>query len=215
MIGAHKALIVLSVLAIIILGVFARNTLPIRPVQEEIPAARNSANTVSSNPTVTYLDPVRGNLNARVTIIEFGDYQCTYCAEAEPVLRQFLSEHPDVRLVWKDFPLPVHPLAARAARAAHCAGDQGKYWEYHDALMEQQGELNETLMNQTAAALALNQATFAVCLLGDSHNELIRASFEEGAQNGVDGVPYFFIGTTRLSGQVTLDEFEQALTNTK
>ena len=97
---------------------------------------RDSAVEVAAN------DPVKGPANAPITIIEFSDYQCPFCARVNPTLDRIRQTYPDkVRIVFKDFPLPNHPEAPKASEAAYCAGEQGKYWEMHDRLFANQQAL--------------------------------------------------------------------------
>ena len=96
-------------------------------------------------------DPVRGVASAPVTIVEFSDYQCPFCARVNPTLDQVRKTYGDkVKIVFKDFPLPNHPQAPKASEAAHCAGEQGKYWEMHDLMFANQRALNVPELKQYA-----------------------------------------------------------------
>ena len=110
-------------------------------------------------------DPVRGSKTAAVTIIEFSEYQCPFCARVNPTLDRIRQTYGDkVKIVFKDFPLPNHPQAPKAAEAAHCAGEQGKYWEMHDVMFANQRALEVPALKQSAAGLGLDMAKFNQCL---------------------------------------------------
>lgn len=203
-------LLLLTLAAAAVIGIFAWNVLPRAPLPPTVPSedADRRGPTV---PTATFLDPVRGDRNAKNTIIEFGDFECPYCATANETLNGYLRTHADVRLVWKDFPLPTHPNALAAAEAARCAGDQGKYWEYHDLLMENQHRLGTPFYGEAATELRLDQAAFVACQDQHLHAARIQASFDEGAAAGVDGIPYFFVNGKKFSGAITSAELDNAL----
>jgi len=200
-------LMLLALAAAAVIGLFAWRVIPRET--PSVPAAVPPAPPVA--PTVTFLDPVRGTRNAPHTIIEFGDYACPACAAAETELTSLMSAHPDIRLVWKDFPLPSHPHAQGAAEAAHCAGDQGKYWEFHDLLMANQSRLGEAFYAESAAQLGLGGEAFATCMVSGRHAARVQASFDEGAAAGVDRVPYFFVNGRTFSGAVTGEMLRGAL----
>ena len=155
-----------------------------------------------------------GSANAKVTITEFGDFQCAACAEVEPLLRKVLDQYPGrVKLVWKDAPNSrLHPLAQRAAEAARCAGEQGKFWEYHDRLLDQAQSLTETGLSLTARELGLNGSAFAECLESGRATELVTRSLNEALLLRVDATPYFFIGERRISGAISEEELKKLLT---
>jgi protein-disulfide isomerase len=142
-----------------------------------------------------------GPEDAPVTIVEFTDYQCPFCHRAQGVIDQILEEYgDDVRLVHLDFPLQNHPGAVPAARAARCAGEQGRFWDYHRSLMTQKGELDEADLAGRAAALELDQGRFRQCLASDRHLEAIQAEAEQGSRLGVTGTPAYFINGRMISG---------------
>lgn len=164
-----------------------------------------------TEPRVTIIDPVRGPLEARITIIEFGDYLCEFCAEVEPVVREILAAYRDARLVWKDFPNDaLHPNASRAAAAARCAGEAGKYWEYHDALFLRRSLV--TSFEDLAASLSIDRDAFQGCLDSGRMIPLVQTIALEAQALRIPGVPFFFIngepfgGTTVEAFKATIDE---------
>lgn len=156
---------------------------------------------VATTPSVLPNDPVRGPVSAAVTVIEYGDFQCEFCRLLEPELRRLLNTYPQqLRLVWKDFPITdQHAEALQAAQAARCAGEQGAFWEMHEALLQQQQHLSAALYVSLAQDLGLQQQPFAACMEDVRVTAAIEQDARKAAEYGVDGTPYFFINGARLS----------------
>ena len=171
-------------------------------IRVALAAPRLNLAVAASNPTV-------GNAKAPVTLIEFSDYQCPYCGRVEPTLKRLRAAYGDkLRFVWKDFPLTqIHPLAFKAGEAAHCAGDQGKYWELHDVLFSKQTELQIDDLKRHALTLGLNADTFNQCLDSSKYAERVRDGVSEGGQLGVNSTPTIFINGRRLSGAQPYEAF--------
>src|SRR5688572_12617419 len=132
-------------------------------------------------------DPVRGNPAAPITIVEFSDYQCPFCARVNPTLAKIRETYGDrVKIVFKDYPLPNHPQAPKAAEAARCAGDQNKYWEMHDAMFANQRALEVPSLKQAARAIGLDGTAFDQCLDSGKWQAAVRAGNELGEQMGVN-----------------------------
>lgn len=160
----------------------------------------------------TASDPVRGVASAPVTIIEFSDYQCPFCARVNPALEQVRKTYGDkVKIIFKDFPLPNHAQAPKAAEAAHCAGEQGKYWEMHDQLFANQRALNVPDLKQHAATLGLNATAFNQCLDSGKHGALVAAGLAQGEQMGVNSTPTLYINGRALIGAQPFDAFKQVI----
>jgi protein-disulfide isomerase len=152
--------------------------------------------------------PSVGPADAAVTIIEFADYQCPYCHQMEPTLASIREQYGDrIRFVYKDFPLPMHQYAEKAAEAALCAGQQGQYWAYHDALFAGTtvDELQIDGLKKTAASLKLDQAKFASCLDSGAQAAVITQNINEGKAIGFSGTPTILINGYYLSGAVPKD----------
>jgi protein-disulfide isomerase len=147
-------------------------------------------------------DPVVGNSAAKVTIVEFSDFQCPFCLRAAPTLKQLRQTYGDkVRIVWKDFPLTqIHPQAFKAAEAGHCAAEQGKFWEYHDKLFASQQALQPEFLKQYAKDMSLDTARFDACLDSSKFAERVRDSVASGAQLGVSSTPTLYVNGRRLEG---------------
>jgi protein-disulfide isomerase len=140
----------------------------------------------------------RGDDAARVAIVEYADFECPYCGEYErTTFPKLLSEYIQtgkVRYFYRDLPLPMHPLAVSAARAARCAGEQGKYWEMHDSLFAAQNALSTRALLDRAPTLGLDAAKFAECFSSDKYAEDLRKSISTAQALGIEGTPTFFIG---------------------
>ncbi|MFA6049244.1 MAG: DsbA family protein [Candidatus Micrarchaeia archaeon] len=154
----------------------------------------------------------RGSENAKVTIVEFSDFQCPYCARAEGTMQQLLSDYAGkIRLYYRQFPLPFHENALAASEASECAGEQGKFWEYHDKLFENQGALDSANLKKYAGALGLDQKKFDTCLDTGAKKAQVVAETQEGENNGVSGTPAFFINGQLVSGAQPLSVFKQVI----
>jgi protein-disulfide isomerase len=154
-------------------------------------------------------DPSLGRASAPVTLIEFSDFQCPFCQRVEPTLKKIRDTYGDkVRIVWKDFPLTqIHPQAFKAGEAAHCAGDQGKYWEYHDRLFANQQLLQTEDLKKHAADLGLDTAAFTACLDTSKYGERVRDGVAEGTRLGVNSTPTIYINGRVLAGAHPYETF--------
>ncbi len=154
-------------------------------------------------------DPVRGNPNAPITIVEFSDYQCPFCARVNPTLDKVRETYGDrVRIVFKDYPLPNHALAPKAAEAAHCAGEQKKYWEMHDAMFANQRALEVPALKQAARAIGLDGATFDQCLDSGRFAATVRAGSALGEKMGVNSTPTLYVNGRALIGAMPFENFK-------
>lgn len=154
-------------------------------------------------------DPSVGPANAPVTIVEFSDFQCPYCKLSVPLIKEILAKYPDeVRVVYRDYPGPNHPHAPQAAEAAQCAGDQGKFWEYHDNLFDRQASGTGWNFSELAKEIGLNQDTFAACLNSRRYREEVAKDLRDGLKLGVTSTPTFFINGRPLVGAKPFAEFQ-------
>jgi protein-disulfide isomerase len=149
---------------------------------------------------------------APVTIVMFSDYQCPFCKRGEDVIDQVMKTYGDkVRLVFRDFPLPMHPNARPAAEAANCANAQGKFWDYHAKLFANQSKLDESDLKTYAKDLGLDEAKFAKCLSDKPYKAAIDKDVEDGSKVGVNGTPAFFINGRMLSGAQPFEKFKEVI----
>ncbi|MEW6407609.1 MAG: DsbA family protein [Patescibacteria group bacterium] len=160
-------------------------------------------------------DAVKGNLDAKITIIEFSDYQCSYCAKAEATLKKVFETYGDkVKLVYRDYPLDFHQNAQKAAQASECAKEQGKFWEYHDLLFEHQNQWSEgngAEFKKYAEDLKLDAAQFNQCLDSGKYKNEVKKDLTDGEAAGVSGTPAFFINGRLLSGAQPFSEFKKII----
>jgi len=144
---------------------------------------------------------VRGNPKAPVMIVEFSDFQCPYCHQVEPVVKELLAKYGDkVSLAYRDLPLKqIHPQAEIAAEASRCAGEQGKYWDYHDQLFNA-SKLDRDALLEYARNVKLDDKRFDSCLTTGKYRADVEKDSREGMQAGITGTPAFFINGVVLSG---------------
>ncbi|MFQ5781848.1 MAG: thioredoxin domain-containing protein [Nitrosopumilus sp.] len=173
-------------------------------------------------------DPIIGNPDAPITIIEFSDFQCPFCArfyvQTLPLIIEEYIDQGKVKLVFRDFPIQsIHPNALPASVAAECANDQGKFREMHDMLFDNQNQWNKqetinalSLFSQYATEIQLEQETFDSCLASGKHIEEIRKDLEDGRDYGVSGTPGFFVGNDQvgfieLKGAQPFESFKKVI----
>ena len=174
-----------------------RPTMPVQAQQPQAPLV----DTLSVADAAT-----RGNAAAKLTIVEFSDYECPFCARyVRDTYDQIQKEYVDtgkVRYVFRNFPLAqIHPNATKAAEAAECAGAQGKFWPYHDRLFANPKAMSMADLNAYGTGLGLDMPTFQQCMAGQMAAK-VRRDLTEAAQAGMAGTPTFFIGTTTADGKV-------------
>jgi len=153
-------------------------------------------------------DPIRGlRTTTPVTIIEFSDFECPYCMQLAPILKNIVEQSSNtIKLVWKDFPLSSHEQALVAAEAAQCAARQGKFWEYHDALFQNQSNLGSDLYIKIAADLGIAGTSYTNCLNKHEAKPLINRNIEEGNSISIDGTPYLVINGQVYNGAISMEE---------
>ncbi len=153
--------------------------------------------------------PSKGPADAPITIVEFSDYECPFCVRAEPTVRDVLAAYPGkIRIVYRDYPLPMHPKAPKAAEAAHCAGDQGKYWEMHDKLFTNGAKLDLPDLKAHAREVGVDGGKFDQCLDSGEKAKVVESHKKAGDEAGVSGTPAFFINGRLLSGAQPLEAFK-------
>jgi protein-disulfide isomerase len=182
------------------------------------PVPGAAATTPAAPPTNVKVDvegrPSRGPKDAKVTMVEFTDYQCPFCKRYfdetyEDLLKTYDGK---IRYVVRNFPITSsHPQAAKAAEAAECAHDQDKFWEYHDRLFAQQERLDVESLKRLASDLGLDRGAFDTCLDGGEKTKLVEKDLEEGRRYGVRGTPTFFINGDFVAGAKPLIEFRSLI----
>ncbi len=186
-----------------------------RPTPSPTSALQRSPSPTSRGSSTFQMDlegrPSIGPETAPVTIVEFADYQCPFCGRhSREVLPRVLSEYEgEIRYVVVNFPIPrIHPLAPRAAEAAECAHDQGRFWDYHDLLFENQEALELTDLKGYATQVGLDAEAFDACLEGGVHAQKVQQDLQDGFRNGIDSIPTFFINGRRLVGAQPFEGFK-------
>ncbi|MFB2938550.1 DsbA family protein [Aerosakkonemataceae cyanobacterium BLCC-F154] len=159
--------------------------------------------------------PMTGSPAKKILLVEFSDFQCPYCAQAHKTIKEFMAKHQnEVTLVFKHFPLSnIHPEALSAAKAAWAAGQQDKFWQYHDALFTQQNKLGEQFYLETAKNLNLDLEKFN----SDRQNaeKAITEDMILGESVGISGTPFFVLNGATFSGAVQLSDVEDVLARVK
>jgi protein-disulfide isomerase len=156
--------------------------------------------------------PSKGPEDAPVTIVAFNDFECPYCAKAATTVDGVLQRNAGkVRLVFRHFPLDFHAQAAKAAEAAMCAADQGKFWQLHDSLFAHQKALEVPKLKEYAARLGLDAGRFDACLDSGEKAALVRADMKAGTAASVTGTPAIFVNGRFLSGAVTARELQKVI----
>jgi protein-disulfide isomerase len=162
--------------------------------------------------TVEAKGPARGPEKAKVTIVEFSDFECPFCSRAMETVDKVMEAYPGkVRLVFRHFPLEFHKKAPKAAEAALCANDQGKFWEYHNQLFANQQKLEPEQLKEHATAVGLDAAKFSECLDGGKMASAVQTDMAAGKKLGINGTPAFFINGVMLSGAQPIDEFKRII----
>jgi protein-disulfide isomerase len=161
-------------------------------------------------PKVVPTDHVRGTPNAKFIIIEYADFQCPYCAKMHEAMKSVIKET-DTQWVFRHFPIAAHPLASKAAEASECAGDQGKFWEYSDALFELKEPMAEGTFLKIAQDLGLDWMAFSLCLSSGKYGSAVAAQHEGGVKNKITGTPTFYLNGKRFDGFVPLEDLRKLM----
>jgi protein-disulfide isomerase len=154
----------------------------------------------------------KGPASAPIEIIEFSDFQCPFCQRANPTVTQVLNTYGErIHFVYRHFPLGNHPNARPAAEASQCAAEQGKFWQYHDALFANPSKLADPDLKQRAAELGLDTTRFNACVDTHKYKAQVDADMQAGEEAGVNGTPAFFVNGRMLSGAQPFDAFKRII----
>lgn len=160
-------------------------------------------------------DAVKGDKKAKVTIVEFSDFECPFCGrffqQTFPQINENYIKTGKVKLIYRDFPLSFHPQAQKAAEAAECAGEQNKYYEMHDKLFIDGVQGGVASFKRFAADIGLNTDKFNDCLDSDKMAKEVQKDMSDGAQYGVTGTPGFFVNGQLISGAQPYQKFQQVI----
>lgn len=167
-------------------------------------------------PVETLDSPSMGYPNATVTVVEFSDFECPFCKQAQPTLRKLFKEYDGkVRHVFRNYPVSsIHPGAVNAAIAGLCANEQQKFWEYHDKLFEKANDespLEKNVLKTKASELSLNRIAFDNCLDSKKYLARVQKDIKDGISYGVEGTPTFFVNTRIISGNQPIEVFKEII----
>ena len=158
-------------------------------------------------------DHTQGPIKARFALVEYGDYECPYCGEAYPIVKAIQERLGDsLCFAFRNFPLVnAHPHAEHAAEAAEAAAAQGKFWEMHDLLFENQAALEDEDLARYATGLGIDGRRLLGEVLAGAHSTRVREDFRNGTRDGVNGTPTFFINGVRFDGATEVEALLAAL----
>ncbi|MCB0310301.1 MAG: DsbA family protein [Bdellovibrionales bacterium] len=182
--------------------------------QQRARAAEREVENQFKNPVKidTAGKPTKGAANAKVTIVEFSDFQCPYCKKGKETMEAVLKKYPnDVKIVFMNLPLPFHEQAMPSAKAALAAGKQGKFWEYHDKLFENQGKLGPKYYEQLAGELKLNVDKFKQDMNSKEITDQINKEQALAKQHGISGTPGFFVNGVAVKGAYPPEHFSRII----
>jgi protein-disulfide isomerase len=164
-------------------------------------------------PPVSPQDHAQGPETAPVTLVEYGDYQCPHCGRAHPILKEIVKKMgSNLRFIFRNFPLSeIHPEAEHAAEAAESAAAQGKFWEMHDAIFENQRDLSDKALESLAKKVKVDVKKLRKDLEDETYGPRVRSDFMSGVRSGVNGTPTFFINGVRHEGSWDLPSLLAAL----
>ncbi len=149
---------------------------------------------VSVTPVDEKTDHILGSKNAKVTLIEYSDFECPFCGKFYPTMKQAIENFEGkIRVVYRHFPLSFHPEAQPAAEASECAAEQGKFWEFHDKLFENQTSLSASYYEQVAKELRLNESKFKDCVATNKYADKVRAQAATANTTGLEGTPHTLV----------------------
>jgi Na+/H+ antiporter NhaA len=209
-----KVGILSAVLAASLLTWIVFRLLNMLPIRRRLRALLGTAEVITdlAVPVDDARDHVRGPEKAPVTVVEYGDFECPYCGQAEPAVRELLRDHGDVRYVWRHLPLTdVHPHAQLAAEAAEAAAAQGAFWEMHDLLFDHQDALTVRDLLGYAGSLGLDTQRFSSDLSAHAGAERVRQDTDSADLSGVSGTPTFFVNGQRHYGAYDIESLTKAV----
>jgi protein-disulfide isomerase len=167
-------------------------------------------------PAIDDADHVRGPASAPVTMVVYADFQCPFSARFHKSLSQLEASDPGVTLVYRHLPLDdLHPMAAPAAEASECAAEQGRFWEYADALFQRQAQLDGAVFPVIAAGLKLDGARFAECMSAGRYRQRVRRDLEVFPEGHLAGTPTSFVNGRRFEGELSVENLRKAVSEAR
>jgi len=202
--------IVISIIAVVIIGLGVYFYLWVKQSNRN-----DNQNTDISSVIETTDDPYFGQADAKIVIVEFSDFQCPYCLQAFPVVRQIFTDYKDqIKFIYRDFPLIAqHPQAEKAAEAGECAQEQGKFWEMHDKIFINQSDLTDPSLKRYAKEIGLDSASFIACLDSGRMSGEVQEDLSNGLQVGVSATPTFYFNGRKFEGSMTYEQMSAIIDN--
>ncbi len=181
-----------------------------------IAGSPSSTSLIAAAKLATTDDPKKGPDNAKITLVEFSDFQCPFCKESYLVIKQLLARYPDdIRFIYRDFPVDsIHSFARKAAEAGECAHEQDKFWEYHDKLFENQESLNNEdsqIFYKIAKDVGLDEKLFTTCFGFGKYKSEVEEDYQAGVSAGLRGTPTWFFNGQKVQGALSLETFEKII----
>jgi len=203
-------LLALGLLSATVIGIFILVLLPDSVLNPpELSVVPDSLNA----PEISFIDPILGNPDAEITIVEFSDYLCPACKSAGPILREFVEADPvGRRLIWKDAPnINAHVESLDAAMAARCAQDQGQFWDYHDELISSSVIPSAQRLENIADEIGLDVNRFLSCMSSGVSKPVVQHTLDEAGALGLTGTPTVYINGVEYSGIISVDGLSSAV----
>ena len=181
-----------------------------------VAGSSSSTSLIAAAKLATADDPAKGKDDAKITLIEFSDFQCPFCKESYTVIKQLLARYPDdIKLIYRDFPVDsIHSFARKAAEAGECANEQGKFWEYHDKIFENQEALNNEdgqIFYKIAKDVGLDEKLFTTCFGFGKYKQEVEEDYQAGVSAGLRGTPTWFFNGQKVEGSLSLETFEKII----
>lgn len=166
-----------------------------------------------SGPIISADDPSLGASGAKINLVQFADFSCSYSREQAEIIKQALTDFAGkIKFIHKDYPADKTDSASyQAAIAARCAGEQGKYWEYYDELLKNNRQLNQQNFLEIIVKLSLDKKSFLVCQASDQVKKLIAANIEEANNLQISGVPFLFVNQQEAMGEISLEDLKKMI----
>ena len=181
-----------------------------------VAGSSSSTSLIAAAKLATADDPKKGPDNAKITLVEFSDFQCPFSKESYLVIEKLLQRYPDdIRFIYRDFPVDsIHSFARKAAEAGECANEQGKFWEYHDKLFENQEALNDEdgqIFYKIAKDAGLDEKLFTTCFGFGKYKQEVEEDYQAGVSAGLRGTPTWFFNGQKVEGSLSLETFEKII----
>lgn len=203
------SIVILLIVFVIILGTFWSFWSKIWRI-EEFYSQKNQS--VAAGPTISRFDPYQGNINAKVTIIEYSDFFCPACKNLNTDLQEIEKQYgTDIKIVFKSLPVLNQLESKKAAISAYCAGEQNKFWEYKDLLFENNNILNDQAYLTLATSLGLSQQSFSACLTSQKYDALINNNLTEALKLQIISIPTVYVNNQKMEDYITVDSLKKII----